>query len=287
MHRSWIKQYEQEMFYKGDEGVVAAVDIKYKNMSPLLYKYRPDNENSINAFKNDILFFSAPSMFNDPYESLIKKPNNKELVKKHLIEKHGLDISGLGLEKFFDDTFDLAKEIALKGKEEPQINLLEISEEIYRVCSFSETNDSVLMWSHYANMHKGFCLGYDFRSRHSHILTELLLPVIYDDSLLDITKPLLEDNTQGITMHALTRKATAWSYEREWRCIVSNNIENIPNGEKSIPIKTFPPSVVYFGSKASENLKEKLISIAKDKGMPVYQTNLSSEEFKIESQLIG
>jgi hypothetical protein len=30
-----------------------------------------------------------------------------------------------------------------------------------KLCSFSECNDSILMWSHYAKDHKGFCVEYD------------------------------------------------------------------------------------------------------------------------------
>jgi len=33
-----------------------------------------------------------------------------------------------------------------------------------KVCSFSGTQYSIIMWSHYADQHRGFCIEYDTNS---------------------------------------------------------------------------------------------------------------------------
>ncbi|WP_349393654.1 DUF2971 domain-containing protein, partial [Clostridium perfringens] len=51
------------------------------------------------------------------------------------------------------------------------------------ICSFSECKDNILMWSHYSNCHKGFCIEYDF----SKLIKSraLVLPVIYSKNVPD------------------------------------------------------------------------------------------------------
>lgn len=44
----------------------------------------------------------------------------------------------------------------LKRQVEDEINNLKS----FGVVSFSKRNDSILMWSHYADSHKGFCIGF-------------------------------------------------------------------------------------------------------------------------------
>ena len=59
------------------------------------------------------------------------------------------------------------------------------------VSCFSEVNDSIVIWSHYANNHKGFCLEYDFKSLgFNDIRATSLCPVIYQKEILDVTEYL-------------------------------------------------------------------------------------------------
>lgn len=282
MHRDWIEQYEQMMFYQDTKGIEIAERLKYENMSTMFYKYRDDSENSIKAFKDDVLYFSAPSKFNDPYESANKELDYKVLVKKYLYDKYGIDFSGTGFDNLYDRNFDLIKRIALEGKEEPIFDLFSVSEEVYRSCCFSEIYGSILMWSHYSNMHQGFCLGYDFKSRPDNLLTQLLFPVIYDDTILDVMKPLMGNNIRGIALDALTRKASIWQYEKEWRCI-----KTASDSCKSEQVSMFMPSVIYLGSKIKDDVKERLINISKEKGIFVYQTYLSNKDFSIKANIVN
>jgi hypothetical protein len=87
-----------------------------------------------------------------------------------------------------------------------------------RVFCLTEVNDNILMWSHYADKHKGFCIEFE-RSDHNFLAGESCVPVFYpeDDQLptykpLDLLKP---ESFAGIA----TTKAKLWSYELEWRMI--------------------------------------------------------------------
>jgi hypothetical protein len=83
------------------------------------------------------------------------------------------------------------------------------------VLSLSAKHDHILMWSHYANSHRGICLRFQastitpFFGRAQPVLYEIARPilnVIHDDPYTQIDKALLT-------------KADFWSYEQEWRVI--------------------------------------------------------------------
>lgn len=104
------------------------------------------------------------------------------------------------------------------------------------LASFSERNDSILMWSHYANEHRGICVGYSLKDILSHCT---IFPVIYDDKL-----PQFDENA-AVSPTVLT-KYIDWSYEKEWRIINYNVERNIVSGK---PIDFIPPKEIILGYK--------------------------------------
>lgn len=86
----------------------------------------------------------------------------------------------------------------------------------------SEVNNDILMWSHYANCHKGVCIGF----RLPTIDVEwggITLKVNYTESI--IPKKFY---TAGQTERAnalfywIFTKAMCWGYEKEIRCFIEN-----------------------------------------------------------------
>jgi hypothetical protein len=68
---------------------------------------------------------------------------------------------------------------------------------------------SPVLWSHYADKHRGICLGFE--------LTDTLAePVKYVADRIPIRFPL----TEGVVKQLLTTKYVHWSYEREQRVFV-------------------------------------------------------------------
>ena len=56
------------------------------------------------------------------------------------------------------------------------------------ICSFSGTKQSIIMWSHYADQHRGYCIEYDTDSLPpEHLFVRMLYPVIYSEKLFDGT----------------------------------------------------------------------------------------------------
>ena len=115
------------------------------------------------------IFMSPPNLFNDPFDCRIYEDyswlydeekrnirieesliNNKDFI----IEKHGSIEEGRRLitENFsYPATYQLSAEKSADDFNNKHIGIV----------SFAENCDSILMWSHYANHHKGFSIGFD------------------------------------------------------------------------------------------------------------------------------
>ena len=155
----------------------------------LYYRYRPISELSLKELRYNELYFSSTKENNDPYDG------NVFLSYEFSIEKwqrlFNVVLTRIGLQtnklkniveklsqKMIDDhvktyndviNYDYYNAISSIDSKLGAIFSFKLSEAIkefvfiYRpsdmyTVSFSKTNDSMLMWSHYASKHKGFCL---------------------------------------------------------------------------------------------------------------------------------
>ncbi len=125
-----------------------------------------------------------------------------------------------------------------------------------------------LMWSHYADSHKGFCVEYDYSSLTEAEMLSLPLPIIYAKgrpllpwkAALDNTLENISEATAQITLGLLT-KDDEWKYENEWRILVSS----IGSTEFEMP----KISCIYLGAAISDKNKAKILEIAKRKNILV------------------
>lgn len=81
------------------------------------------------------------------------------------------------------------------------------------VLCLSEIHDDILMWSHYADCHKGICLiyetGYEFFA-HAQ-------PVRYQRERPSVNP--VAQSTEEMLDNAIFTKSSAWAYEKEWRIL--------------------------------------------------------------------
>jgi len=88
------------------------------------------------------------------------------------------------------------------------------------ITCFCRAKTNPLLWSHYANAHKGFAIGWDmshaFFGRIAGMGHSLIHDVLYEDVPPD---PKSFGDGGSYLMAALTTKSTAWAYEQEVRLI--------------------------------------------------------------------
>lgn len=145
--------------------------LKKLNNKNHIYKFYRFNLNLIKTLVNAELWFGEPKNQNDPYEAefIIKGINNKlsDYVKLLLIKL-----------MYPNDNIDLIKEIYKNDLENR--NLIAdyskfIKKEIkkdFGICSFSKNCDDILLWSHYADGHKGLCLVFDKNKLHKNLIDQ-------------------------------------------------------------------------------------------------------------------
>jgi hypothetical protein len=87
----------------------------------------------------------------------------------------------------------------------------------FGVLCFSEDKADVLLWAHYADRHKGICLGFDVPESEGKFE-----PVEYVAERFPFPEPeqlerQLLDQNPVFTRTLLFTKSEAWKYEKEWR----------------------------------------------------------------------
>ena len=159
----------------------------------------------------------------------------------------------------------------------------------FAISCFSEKSDEILMWSHYANKHTGFCVEYNFFKSNDWDVSIRLFPVIYSGDrgqipsslfdISDINNIQISTNKQAISdlMLLLLYKSKIWEYEAEWRIIGEQKL--LTDGHlKELPIV----SKVFLGANISEENKSKIIEIIKSKeNVEVYQYTIDDNQYKL------
>ena len=90
--------------------------------------------------------------------------------------------------------------------------LAELRREI-NVCCFSEKNDDILMWSHYADKHRGFCREFDNNSDFFKTAMKIDYRSVYPKLNRFTTRR--EEQTPTV----VKTKYSEWKYEQEWRLL--------------------------------------------------------------------
>ena len=166
-----------------------------------LYRYRSIATSELAEFARQIvvdnkLYFASLDQVNDPFEFRLADSSTRE-------------------EPSFDEK--LRARLIHQG----------ISR-LIAIVSFTEVVDDLLLWSHYADGHRGICLVFDVDVGRAPFS---VYPVAY----WDLAPPL--NDAANLTMPELhmlcTTKTTRWQHEHEWRAI---DVERGPG------VRLFPSS---------------------------------------------
>ncbi|OGS83654.1 MAG: hypothetical protein A2061_08700 [Gallionellales bacterium GWA2_59_43] len=175
------------------------------------FKFKPINKFLIESLVTPSLYFSKPDLLNDPFDCQLdlRKSLCRAVEKSKGIRKTELQ-TVLDSNSFIENFAQKIKSIG--------------------VCSFSLLQgsfDEPLLWSHYADDHKGVCLLYRFTENLLNTPKEIIgvTEVQYEDDVL--TNWLINSQIQPsenkffieLAKVFFTAKNSAWKYEKEVRII--------------------------------------------------------------------
>lgn len=309
----WLDEYCRLLFnpINNDIETMQATKIKNKNMPDIVYKYRTVSANSINALEKGFLMAVSPSILNDPNEGrlFVDYQNRWKIIYQacldafykrtgfrlavdinHSVERDDLIYQIMECMSIPKEDFEKMNQMWRyfeKLYEDRLImyqnELIDINEELYRICSFSERSDSILMWTHYADESKGFCVGYNLKELNND-LTDLLLPVRYNDSLIEVDDTFFGGKEPNNSLHinSLTLKSTDWKYEKEWRLLLLAE-----NKEKMQKVQLPVPKEIILGLNITRENQDKILDIATAYNIPCYKTFKDSGSFGYKFEKIS
>lgn len=147
----------------------------------------------------------------------------------------------------------------LIGKHEYALSENE-SSDTTKFVSLSRNKSNLLMWSHYADSHKGFCIGFTKNDNYfKHALSVRYRR--FRSSLNGVDLNLT--NTLNITKQIALEKAIDWAYEEEERLFIDDvKLDALKLGTdvwgRDILLNSFPRqsiSAIYLGLRASTELE--------------------------------
>lgn len=291
-------------------------------MPDKLFRFRSCNDNNITAFENDYIYTVTADRFNDPYGTLLcydidlikqnienVSKDSLSIFKTLLLNKDLLSymnkiipdevlqsirqklISTPNLDENSDEKInEIRKEILSEIDYLSPIIEFIVKRSVTLAC-FSESVQSVIMWSHYAQEHEGFALEY--RPRYlltSPIKDVVIFPVIYNEQRYEASNysSYLLLQMLGLPVHnsdifaeikCALHKSPQWEYENEWR-MINVSQRNILQDATSIVI--MKPTAIYYGKNIEKGNRDKLHKIAQTKNICEYDMYIDNASLKYE-----
>ena len=177
----------------------------------VLYKYYSESFDVVDHLKNPAIKLATTSSLNDPFEVQLSNELARNLTANRL--------------KIFDEK--LLKD--RKFREDVRKSYRIVSNQ-FGVISLTETHRNILMWAHYANSHKGVCIGYkktfiDELNHREHPISNEWRGIYTPEKIRYDSKRFESEINNEVTEHeaimqAMLKKSDDWIYEKEHRCIV-------------------------------------------------------------------
>jgi Protein of unknown function (DUF2971) len=263
-----------------------------------LYRYEKPACSRIDVLNRNEIWMSLPSAFNDPLDCQLKiiDKTDTSTFKLQRLKKAAIAL----YEDYFQDNREtawlLTEEIVTAIREwaegfdnasNPPHFLTLIQNRIngFGVQCFSELFDNPLMWSHYADAHRGFCIEYDLNVldlAFGNCSQFAMSPTIYTSWLpkFDLNEVLF--SPKEVTHKLYATKSAYWAYEREQRLIYfgdspsgadKGQFVKLPNGLKITSI--------IIGQNASADVREKLSTVAKTLKVALEQMSTDERSYSL------
>ncbi len=265
-----------------------------------LYKYLPPDR--LTYLDDGLLRFTQPCDMNDPFECLPcvedvdiekfvdgvlarTKPQLEECVAgakgwQKRIHQKAIKKAAKALKRDYGKNPDYLVK-ALLDKYTKRAN------ETIGIFSLSRIWDNSLMWAHYTNSYKGFCVGFNYshnffkRQPADHPDVGVPVDVSYENQRVKID---INDSIH-LAPKLLERKDEVWKYEEEVRLIRNLDfaaLKNTRQDDRPICLFNVPHEAIQeiiVGSNASSKTVDKVLSFCHAKNISAFQLQVSLKNF--------
>ncbi|MBI1311014.1 DUF2971 domain-containing protein [bacterium] len=257
--------------------------------------------------------YTQVSALNDPFEALpaidhvVPNRGVKKLIKRHALiasrqkrrasRRKAKEVRREIVHRLMVEFDELYGETAA---ERFQDKIRKVTEATTGILSLSKVCDNILMWSHYADSHRGMAIEFDSEHAYFDYGTQ---DVNYSDQ-----RPRMELKSGRHSAEILTTKSSDWSYEQEVRRTenLTDNVRRMPGGGSFVAaplnLKDDPDAIhlfdlpdnvivgVILGWKSSkgllESVREVIQSNSKLQGIQLRRAVPSRFEYRMEIEPI-
>ncbi len=217
----------------------------------IVFKYRGGDETvfqrDLDSLEKNLYYAPSYSDLNDPCETI---SDSEKFIRQS---------------KNFSRFLGFNSKEALKIVDESYRNVLSFDKRM-GIYSLSQSHLDELLWAHYANSHKGFCIEYDLdlllETYKSD--TKFSFPITYTNKppvigLFDIAT----SRNNGIVKKMGGFKSKRWAYEQEYRILTDHAGLHTYNFRAA--------KSIYFGLRMEEKQKSEIMYRLKGRGIKYYQ----------------
>ncbi|WP_240923611.1 DUF2971 domain-containing protein [Psychromonas sp. SA13A] len=138
--------------------------------------------------------------------------------------------------------------------------------EVIGVLCLTEEPDNLLMWSHYADSHQGFCVKFDTSNYFFNQKRTMEDDFYHLRKVEYIEQHPTKVIKSNVGVDLLLHKSDTWSHEKEWRfCAVLHDSDMlIECADSDIHLFKYPKEIIkeiILGANASEELADKIKTI--------------------------
>jgi len=138
--------------------------------------------------------------------------------------------------------------------------------ELIGVLCLTEEPDNLLMWSHYAESHQGFCIKFDTSNYFFNQKRTIEDDFYHLRKVEYIEQHPMNVIKSNVGVDLLLYKSDTWSHEKEWRfCAVLRDSDMlIKRADSDIHLFKYPKEIIkeiILGANASQELADKIKTI--------------------------
>ena len=249
-----------------------------KKPPPRLYRYRKLDEATISTIVNSVIYFSKGDQFNDPFDCRLRYNHEgtdeewRELLKR-MLQRNFPEFSQ-------EQVTNLVEKKIREGAHRDLRFLDQIDDDAQRerinktgILCLTASPTNILMWSHYADSHKGCCLEFSTGTRiFEHAQDIKYFPEYPNLRYIDY----YGDSSVHAELKWFT-KSELWQYEDEWRVINPNGPGLCKFDEKSL-------TGIVFGYWMTAENKALLTKLVQERSprVKLYQAVPKNRQFEME-----
>lgn len=234
---------------------------KYRSLAPL------DRRNTSRIITRHEVYFASRSQFNDPFDCKFitvweGSENEKTAFAAELAAKWYPNASE---EKLQAVTLKFVSEFSGPDRTDhalaDQSQLVQEGTRRIGIFSLSEVNNDILMWSHYADSHRGICLEFSEMDVGDYHKVDYVNSVPRFNPLSEFRR---DDGTDSPVEQVVLSKWEHWSYEKEWRILSFDRDRPDATGPGVYGYKPQQLTGVILGSQISDDDRDDVLRWCRD-----------------------